>query len=55
MHAGDLVVHPTTGQTGTVVRTGQNPACLMRWVVVRWEDGEEEELEAIEFGPLEDD
>lgn len=42
------------GRVGTVVEVVTNPACLMRTVVVSWDDGEIEELEEILFGPLED-
>lgn len=41
---------------GTVVGIHTNPACLMRSLEIRWEDAgaDIEELEEIEFGPLED-
>lgn len=46
---------PMARRVGRVIRIRRNPACLMRAVVVQWEDtGTEEELEEIEFGPLED-
>lgn len=51
---GDLVRHPATGQKGIVKDIHQNPACLIRGIVVQWEDGETEEIEELEFGPLED-
>ena len=42
------------GRVGTVVEVVTNPACLMRTLVVRWQDGETEEVEEIVFGPLDD-
>ena len=46
---------PAVRRSGRVIRIRRNPACLMRAVVVKWDDtGTEEELEEIEFGPLED-
>ncbi len=55
---GDIVSDPRTPgvlRPGHVIRVRRNPACLMRVLVVRWDDSElEEELEEIEFGPLED-
>lgn len=54
---GDQVRDPREqNRLGRVVRIHVNPACLMRSVEVHWEDGtgEIEELEEIEFGPLED-
>ncbi len=51
---GDRVRHPVSARTGEVQEIHQNPACLMRTLVVKWDDGELEELEELEFGPLED-
>jgi hypothetical protein len=47
---------PDQSRTGTVIRVRTNPACLMRSLVVQWHDDVNrlEELEEIEFGPLED-
>lgn len=41
---------------GTVINVRTNPACLMRTLVIQWHDSRDsvEELEEIEFGPLED-
>lgn len=58
LYEGDSVIDPriTTGdRPGHIVRVRRNPACLMRVLVVQWHDtGAEEELEEIEFGPLND-
>jgi len=55
---GDMVTDPRTPgvyRPGRVIHVRRNPACLMRVLVIRWDDCEpEEELEEIEFGPLED-
>ena len=51
---GDVVNHPTDKRSGVVLDIRRNPACLMRHLVILWDDGSEEELEEIEFGPLED-
>lgn len=51
---GDTVVHPLTGRQGLIIQIRQNPACFMRELTIRWNDGEEESLEEIELGPLED-
>lgn len=51
---GDVVNHPTDTRSGVVLDIRRNPACLMRHLVILWDDGSEEELEEIEFGPLED-
>lgn len=55
---GEVVVDPRTDgvrRLGMVLRVRRNPACLMRTLVVRWNDTFViEELEEIEFGPLED-
>ncbi|QSO48983.1 hypothetical protein [Alicyclobacillus mengziensis] len=53
-HVGDVVNHPTDKRSGVVLDIRRNPACLMRHLVILWDDGSEEELEEIEFGPLED-
>jgi hypothetical protein len=47
---------PDQQREGTVIDVRTNPACLMRTLVVHWHDDQEgiEELEEIEFGPLED-
>lgn len=45
---------PEKNRWGTVIDVLTNPACLMRTLVIEWPDGEVEELEEIEFGPLED-
>jgi hypothetical protein len=49
---GDAVQHPNDGRKGVVLDVITSPACLMRFLVVRWEDGETEELEEWQFGPL---
>ncbi len=58
IHEGDEVIDPrdaTGGRRGTVVRVRSNPACLMRSLEIQWHnDYSIEELEEIEFGPLED-
>lgn len=54
LRVGDEVRHPRDGRRGQVIEIHANPACLMRAVIVRWEDGTVEELEELEFGPLED-
>lgn len=58
IHDGDWVFDPrlaTSQREGRVLRVLRNPACLMRVLVVQWNDtGLAEELEEIEFGPLED-
>jgi hypothetical protein len=51
---GDSVCHPATERKGQIVDIYENPACLMRLFTIRWEDGEIEEVEELEFGPLED-
>ncbi len=51
---GDNVCHPVSERTGKIVEIYENPACLMRLFTVQWDDGEVEELEELEFGPLED-
>lgn len=64
LEVGSRVVDPR--QRGSEPRMGRvrairtNPACLMRVLTIKWEDSrggvaEEEELEEIEFGPLEDE
>lgn len=54
IHIGDRVCHPTTERTGEVAEIHESYACLMRTLVVKWDDGQVEELEELEFGPLED-
>lgn len=57
MTVGDEVRDPRIPdgeRRGVVLEVRRNPACHMRVVVVSWQDGEEEELEEIEFGPLND-
>ncbi|QQE80179.1 hypothetical protein [Alicyclobacillus sp. SO9] len=54
IHVGSQVNHPELQRVGTVVDIHTNPACLLRQLVVEWDDGEIEELEELEFGPLED-
>ena len=54
IHIGDRVCHPTTERTGEVADIHESYACLMRTLVVKWDDGQVEELEELEFGPLED-
>jgi hypothetical protein len=49
---GDTVRHPDDGRKGVVLDVITNPACLMRYLVVRWENGETEELEEWRFGQL---
>lgn len=51
---GEKVTHPTEAREGTVLEIRTNPACLMRHLLVEWENGETEEIEELEFGPLED-
>lgn len=55
---GDKVTDPRRAgpsRMGTVMQVRRNPACLMRTLVVRWYDDKSiEELEEMEFGPLED-
>jgi len=51
---GDTVSLPGDERAGQVIAVHVNPACLMRALVVRWSDGETEEIEEIEFGPLND-
>lgn len=57
MHVDQEVQDPRPGrneQHGVVLEVRTNPACLMRSLLIRWDDGEVEELEELEFGPLED-
>lgn len=58
IQAGDVVVDPRCApklRMGTVIGVKRNPACLMRSLVIRWnDDASIEELEEIEFGPLQD-
>ena len=51
---GDSVCHPDTQRKGQIIDIEDNPACLMRLFTIRWVDGEIEEMEEMEFGPLED-
>lgn len=51
---GQTVQLPGTERVGEVIDICTNPACLMRVLIVRWRDGEVEELNEIEFGPLSD-
>ncbi|PSR32460.1 MAG: hypothetical protein C7B46_14160 [Sulfobacillus benefaciens] len=56
---GDTVTDPREphkGRKGCVMRVRTNPACLMRSLEIRWENAPDilEELEELEFGPLED-
>jgi hypothetical protein len=51
---GDFVCHPTSARKGQIVDIYENPACLMRLFTIQWDDGEQEEVEELEFGPLED-
>lgn len=54
LKVGDEVNHPVTQQKGKVLDIHVNPACLIRTLDIRWEDGTEEEMDELEFGPLED-
>ncbi|EKP95585.1 hypothetical protein [Thermaerobacter subterraneus] len=51
---GQVVCHPELPLRGLVLAVRTNPACLMPVVVVRWENGVVEELDALRWGPLED-
>lgn len=51
---GDEVKHPDTERVGIVQDIYENPACLLRTLVVQWVDGEVEEVEELDFGPLND-
>lgn len=51
---GDRVQHPDDGRYGTIIEIDDNPACMMRVMIVRWDDGNIEEHEELEFGPLSD-
>ncbi len=55
LHIGDCVTHPVSKRSGTVRSVHQNPACLLRSLIVEWEDGEVEELDELDFGPLDDE
>ncbi|UOF89986.1 hypothetical protein LSG31_19285 [Fodinisporobacter ferrooxydans] len=55
LKTGDCVEHPQTKKKGYIIQIFQNPACFIRTLVIRWEDGEIEELEELEFGPLDDE
>ncbi|GAB6876553.1 hypothetical protein [Thermaerobacter litoralis] len=53
---GQRVAHPDDpNRRGLVLAVRTNPACLMPVVVVRWDDGTVEELDALRWGPLDDD
>lgn len=53
--AGNRVTHPSeSGKEGIILAVRRNPACLMRSVEIRWDDGSDEEIEEIAWGPLED-
>lgn len=56
MHAsiGDNVTHPETGAQGKIIAILTNPACLLRTLVIKWANGETEELSELEFGTLDD-
>jgi hypothetical protein len=64
IQAGDTVQDPRVSdrvRLGRVLKVRTNPACLMRVLLIRWEDGadldgpgDEEELEEIAFGSLDD-
>lgn len=62
LEIGSVVVDPRDRgperRVGRVVAIRTNPACLMRVLAIEWADCDggaaEEELEEIEFGPLED-
>ena len=51
---GDRVRHPDRNLDGKVIDIQSNPACLLRTLVVTWENGETEEWSELEFGPIED-
>lgn len=51
---GSRVTHPEQGVGGTVIDIHQNPACLIRGLVIAWDDGTQDEWDETEFGPLED-
>ncbi len=51
---GDVVTHPQTGEQGEVREVVTNPACLLRTLVIAWQSGGVEEMDELEFGPLED-
>ena len=51
---GDRVRHPDCNLDGKVIDIQINPACLLRTLVVTWENGETEEWSELEFGPIED-
>jgi hypothetical protein len=58
-HVGRVVFDPRQddqARSGTVLEVRSNPACLMRTIVIRWlDDGSEELLEELAWGPLEDE
>lgn len=49
---GDTVNHPGDGRSGVIEEIITNPACLLRQLVIRFEDGQVEEMEELDFGPL---
>lgn len=51
---GDKLIHPENGESGEVIAVETNPACLLRTLVIQWENGETDEWSELEFGPLED-
>lgn len=51
---GQTIAHPERPQRGIVLAVRTNPTCLMPVVVVRWDDGTVEELDALRWGPLDD-
>lgn len=57
IQVGDQVRDPrfSDPRTGEVIEVIRNPACLMRTLVIQWADDlTVDELQEIEFGPLED-
>lgn len=54
LQPGDSVRRPENGEPGIVLEVITNPACLMRVLRVRWQSGEIEEREELDFGPLRD-
>lgn len=59
MMVGNRVIDPrntTATRHGVIIEVIRNPACLMRTLVIAWEDPVPvlEEVPELEFGPLED-
>ncbi|WP_156493906.1 hypothetical protein [Ferroacidibacillus organovorans] len=54
LNTGDHVKHPDHHLDGQVIDVQINPACLLRTLVITWENGEIEEWSEWEFGPIED-